>query len=157
MKECFLIIYILIVAGIFLLDLYVKNRIERTEKEGETRKILGGRLLLRRHHNRGLALNKGSGLQPLVAAISLGLTVLCTVLFILSLGKRGNLLLHTGLALLLGGAYSNTYDRLKRKFVVDYVSFPVKWKRFSDIIFNISDFCILVGALLLFVSKGSIR
>ncbi|MDE7359775.1 MAG: signal peptidase II, partial [Lachnospiraceae bacterium] len=58
-----------------------------------------------------------------------------------------------GLALLLGGAYSNTYDRLTRKYVVDYVSFPVKNRRIRRIVFNISDFCIMIGALLLVLGE----
>jgi signal peptidase II len=32
--------------------------------------------------------------------------------------------------------------------VVDYVSFPVKWQAFRKIVFNCSDFCIIIGALL---------
>lgn len=60
----------------------------------------------------------------------------------------GNRLLRVGLALLLGGAFSNTYDRLKRKYVVDYLSFGVRWKGLRRIVFNVSDFCILIGAML---------
>ena len=71
-----------------------------------------------------------------------------TVVFIVSLGHRGNNLLRLGLSLLLGGAFSNTYDRLRRGYVVDYVSFPVKWQAFRKIVFNCSDFCIIIGALL---------
>ena len=63
--------------------------------------------------------------------------------------------MRTGLAFLLGGAFSNTYDRLKRKYVVDYFSLNVKWKRLRRIVFNISDFCIMTGALLTVI--GSIR
>ena len=61
---------------------------------------------------------------------------------------RRQLVRERCLALLLGGSFSNTYDRLRRKYVVDYLSFPVKWKWFRDIVFNISDFCIIIGALL---------
>ena len=67
---------------------------------------------------------------------------------------RGNSTLKAGLAFLLGGAYSNTYDRLPRKYVVDYVSFPVKNRRFRKIVFNISDFCIMIGALLLALGEA---
>lgn len=141
-------VYFLVIACIFTADLLIKNRVEKTEKVGETRKIFSGRLLLRRHHNKGFVLNKGSGRQWFVAVCSLVLVLLCTVCFMVSLGNRGNTLLRTGLAILLGGAYNNTYDRLKRKYVVDYISFPVKWKRFSDIVFNLSDFCIAAGAFL---------
>ena len=86
--------------------------------------------------------------QSAVAALSLVLTIAATVLFGLSFGTRGNNLLRVGLAFLLGGAFSNTYDRLKRKYVVDYLSFGVKWKKLRRIVFNVSDFCIIIGALL---------
>ena len=91
----------------------------------------------------------GQGKQGLVTILSLGLTLFMTVVFLATFSFRGNSTLKAGLALLLGGAYSNTYDRLTRKYVVDYVSFPVKNKRFRRIVFNISDFCIMIGALLL--------
>ena len=71
-------------------------------------------------------------------------------LYRVAFGRAGrtNNLLRLGLALLLGGAFSNTYDRLRRGYVVDYVSFPVKWQAFRKIVFNCSDFCIIIGALL---------
>lgn len=145
-------ICILTVLGIFLGDLTIKNHVEKYiqaagEKQQE-KEILGGRLLLRRHHNRGAMLNLGEKKRPLVAAVSVVLTVLLTIVFLFSLGRRGNNLLRAGLSLLLGGSFSNTYDRLKRKYVVDYFSFPVKWEPLRRIVFNLSDFCIMIGALL---------
>ena len=80
--------------------------------------------------------------------ISVVLTAVLTVVFLLTLGTAGKGLLKWGLALLLGGAYTNTYDRLKRKYVVDYVSFNVPVKGIRRIVFNIGDFCIMIGALL---------
>ena len=141
-------ICILIVAGIFLGDLWIKAQIEKRMTEGETKRFCKGKILLRRHHNRGVMLNFLQKWQPAVAVLSLALTAIVTVLFGLSFGMRGNNLLRVGLAFLLGGAFSNTYDRLKRKYVVDYLSFGVKWKRLRRIIFDISDFCIMLGALL---------
>ena len=91
----------------------------------------------------------GEKKQGVVALISLLLTLFMTVVFLATFSFRGNSTLKAGLALLLGGAYSNTYDRLTRRYVVDYVSFPVKNQRFRRIVFNISDFCILIGALLM--------
>ena len=139
---------ILIVSGIFLGDLWIKNQIEKRMTEGETKRFCKDRILIRRYHNRGVMMSFLQKQQPVVAALSLTLTVIVTVLFGLSFGMRGNNLLRVGLAFLLGGAFSNTYDRLKRKYVVDYLSFGVKWKKLRRIIFNISDFCIIIGALL---------
>lgn len=140
--------YLLIVAGIFLLELFIKNGIERNKDESTNERICKGTLILRKYHNKGAFLDAGQRVQPLVALVSLGLTVVVTVVFVLTLGQKGRGALKVGLALLLGGAFSNTYDRLKRKYVVDYFSFNVKWKKLRRIVFNISDFCILIGALM---------
>ncbi len=140
--------------GIFLLDLFLKNRIEKNLKEGEEQPLCKGRLLIRKYHNKGAFLDAGEKKQGLVAMLSLGLTLFMTVVFLATFSFRGNSTLKAGLALLLGGAYSNTYDRLTRKYVVDYVSFPVKNKRFRRIVFNISDFCIIIGALLMALGEA---
>ena len=139
--------WILILAVIFWGDFFLKNYIENHVEEQEEREICRGKLLIRKHHNKGMMLNAGQKRRRLVAAISLIFTLILTLVFIVSLGHRGNNLLRLGLSLLLGGAFSNTYDRLRRGYVVDYVSFPVKWQRFRRIVFNCSDFCIIIGAL----------
>ncbi len=143
-----------IVATIFFGDLWIKNHIEKTVVEGSERKLLGGRLLLRKHHNKGMVLNFGDKKRPLVAAVSVVFALVMLVLFLFSLGQHGNNLLRIGLSMLLGGGFSNTYDRLKRRYVVDYVSFGVKWKGLRRVVFNISDFCIMIGALLIALGGG---
>ncbi len=146
-------IYIAIAVIIFVVDFFIKNYIELNRKEGITEKILGGAILIRKHHNRGFMMNKGSNRQTFVAVVSLVLAVCCTCMFAITLGKSGKNLLNTGLALLLGGAYSNTYDRLKRKYVVDYFSFGVPINSIRRIIFNISDICIMLGALFIVITS----
>lgn len=140
-------------AGVFLLDLLLKNRIEKSMEEGEVKPICKERLLLKRYHNKGAFLDLGAKKQGVVTGLSLLLTLAMTVVFLSTFTFRGNSVLKAGLAFLLGGAYSNTYDRLVRKYVVDYVSFPVKNKHFRKIIFNISDFCILIGAVLITIAQ----
>lgn len=139
--------------GIFVLDLLLKNWIEKRMVEGEEKPFCKGRLLVRKYHNRGAFLDIGEGKQGVVTMLSLGLTLFMTLIFLGMFRFRGNSTLKAGLTLLLGGAYSNTYDRLTRKYVVDYVSFPVKNERFRKIVFNVSDFCIMVGALLLAIGE----
>lgn len=145
------VICILIIPAVFFAELRIKNRVERyitiNGKEGG-KSLLGGRLLLRRYHNRGAMLGLGRGRGQVVTALAVMMTALTLPAFVLSLGRRGNVLLRVGLALLLGGAFSNTYDRLRRKYVVDYLSFGVRWEHLRSIVFNISDFCIILGALL---------
>ncbi|MBD5462873.1 MAG: signal peptidase II [Lachnospiraceae bacterium] len=139
--------YLAVLAGIVGFELKLKNKIEESQTEGQTENKCGGFLLIRKYHNRGAFLNTGQNRPKLITAVSVLLTAVLTVFYILTLGMAGKRLLKWGLTLLLGGAYSNTYDRLVRKYVVDYVSFNLPFG-FRKVIFNIGDFCIMIGALL---------
>ena len=144
----------LLAMAIFIIDLLIKNHVERTVAEGEEKPLLGGRLLMHKHHNKGAVLNVGERRRGLVSVLSVVLTLGATALFMMTFTCRGSRVLKVGLSLLLGGAYSNTYDRLVRRYVVDYVSFPVKNKKIRNIVFNISDFCIMIGALLMVIGSA---
>ena len=156
-----LICCILIIAGIFFGDLRIKNYIEQNGEKNRTpsdtasqpdrclpESLWSNRILLRRYHNKGAMLNLGQHRSSAVAALSVILCILMTAAFLLSFCTRGNHLLRIGLSFLLGGSFSNTYDRIKRKYVVDYFSFNVKCGGLRKIVFNISDFCIIIGSLL---------
>lgn len=140
--------FVSLITGIFMGDSYVKERMERELGPGETREVLGGRLLLRRHHNTGAMLGMGKRKGVIVTTLSLLLTAVTALVFVLSLSMYGSNVLRAGLSLLLGGAFSNTYDRLKQQYVTDYISFNVKWEPFRRLVFNISDFCIIIGVML---------
>ena len=140
--------FINLIATVFMADNYLKERMERQLPQGKTEEIWGGRLLLRRHHNPGVMLGIGKRQGTIVTSLSLLLTALSVLIFVLSLSVYGSNLLRTGLSLLLGGAFSNTYDRLKQQYVMDYVSINVKWQPVRRLVFNISDFCIIMGAKL---------
>ncbi len=146
--------YLAVISGLLGLDLGMKNYIEKNIDEGEVREKPGRLLIIRKHHNKGAFLNFGQQKRRIVTAISVLMTIMLTVIFILTLGNAGKGTLEWGLTLLLGGAYSNTYDRLFRKYVVDYVSFNVPFG-LRRVIFNIGDFCIMAGSL--FVLAASFR
>lgn len=145
--------YLCIVALIFAGELGIKNYVEKKRNAGEEKEICKGRILLRKYHNKGACMNLGEKKSNVVAGLSLILTAVLALVFLFTLTRHGNGWLKAGLSLLLGGAFSNTYDRLKRKYVVDYFSFGVKWEPLRAIVFNISDFCILIGALIIAI-KG---
>ena len=145
--------YLCIVALIFAGELGIKNYVENKRNAGEEKEICKGRILLRKYHNKGACMNLGEKKSNVVAGLSLILTAVLALVFLFTLTRHGNGWLKAGLSLLLGGAFSNTYDRLKRKYVVDYFSFGVKWEPLRAIVFNISDFCILICALIIAI-KG---
>lgn len=129
-------------------DLKLKKQVEEQIGEKQSFSLLGGFLGMQKYHNYGAFLNNGQKHPKLVCLLSVVLCLIASVIYVVTFTKKGSAMLSTGLVLLLGGAYSNTYDRLKRKYVVDYVSFP-KLKPISHVIFNISDFCIMIGAMLI--------
>lgn len=138
---------ILAAGAVFGTDQLLKKHVEQTMEIHEEKTLLRGKAVLRRYHNRGAFLNLGERKSALMRALSVGLTAGVSVLFVLTLTHKGNALLRTGLALLLGGAFSNTYDRLYRKYVVDYFSFRTGIKALDRVVFNLADFAILIGAL----------
>lgn len=158
--------YIMTLMSLFTVDSIIKHRIEKDDSVNHKSKT-SGRIVIKRHHNKGAMLNVGDGNQHLIALLSLVFSSFVTGIFVATLGRKGKKLLKTGLALILGGAYSNTYDRLRRKYVVDYFSLhlvnPEKCSsrllrrlddRFSSIVFNLGDFGIIIGAVLLVVSES---
>ncbi len=141
---------ILLTAAIFAFENFVKqNREENTENK----EYLNGNIQITTYHNYGAFLNGGDKKPFVVKMVSVLLTLGLTVLYILTFTHYGKKQLRVGLALLLGGAYSNTYDRIKRGYVVDYLNFPKLPGRIKQIVFNISDFCIMIGACLIVVKQ----
>lgn len=139
--------YISVIAGIFGGELLIKNYVEKHYTEKTEKKMMQGHIILRKYHNQGACLNLGAKWPPLVAALSVLLTIVTLIVFVCSFGQRGNALLKTGLSFLLGGAFSNSFDRVKRKYVVDYFSFRTGFKPLDRVVFNLADFAILLGAL----------
>ncbi len=139
--------YWMIVMGIFGLDTLVKNHIEKISDWDKRSGRPDSPLLIRKSHNSGMAMNLGDKYPNLTAMLSLLLTAVLTLVFLVSLLRKGKL--RAGLSLLLGGALSNTGDRLRRNYVVDYVSFNVPFKRLRKIVFNLGDFAIFLGAFMI--------
>lgn len=145
--------YILMILTIFTGELFWKDHVEREIPEGSSKKALRNTVILTKHHNYGAAFNTGERRPGIVKGISVLLTVLAAIFFIFSFGTVGKGMLKFGLSLLLGGAFSNTYDRLRRGYVVDYFRLNVPAKRIWNLIFNISDFCIVIGAVLVVLGE----
>ena len=63
-------VYIILAAGIFLLELFMKNRTEKWKEEGKEKAIWGGALRIRKYHNRGAFLNTGEKVSGFVAFLA---------------------------------------------------------------------------------------
>ncbi|WP_236354704.1 signal peptidase II [Konateibacter massiliensis] len=138
-------VYFLISAGIFALDFVVKKKVETNLEYNKPEKKWKDRLIIRKIYNRGGALNTMDSNQQFVAGFSAALTVSAVMAQLWLSGKKGLHVLKLALSMIIGGACSNVYDRIVRKYVVDYFSFNTKFKKLQDIVFNISDMFIFVG------------
>lgn len=145
-------VYILIVIAIVLLETRIKNYIEKNKQPGEQQEILNGKIIIKKHYNRGMFLNYMEDKKETVKTISGIILGLILLLFTFLLPKKGNRIFKLGLSFVLGGAISNVSDRFTRGYVVDYFSFNCK--KLKHIIFNLSDIFIFLGSLMIVLATG---
>jgi len=144
-------IYIIIVIAIVFMEYKIKNYIESNFELGEEKKILKGRITLTKYYNKGAFLNFLENKKEIIKTVSyVGLGFLL-LLFAFMLPKKGNRLYKLGITLLLGGAISNVSDRLTKGHVVDY--FTINCKKLKNVVFNLGDIAIFIGAILVFLSS----
>lgn len=141
-------LWMLLPAGIFTADYFVKKKAESWNEEKPQREILKGRIFLYRFHNRGAALNFMENKPRLLTGCTAGMTAGLAAGYVWLVLKENHTLLKAGTGMILGGAASNVWDRLHRHYVVDYFSFNTRWKSLRNIVFNLSDMFIFLGVLL---------
>lgn len=142
------LLWIQLALGLFQADLAVKQEIEMNPEFEKEQAFFGGNVRIQKLHNHGTAGSKFIGHMPAVIKTSGLVTLGSAAAFIRTLVKGGSAVQKLGYALLTGGALSNLYDRCKKGYVVDYVSFRTPWKWLSSLVFNLSDFFIFAGAIL---------
>lgn len=136
-------------AVVIALDLYTKHLIEAAFAYGDMLTITSFFDLVR-YHNQGAAfsfLADAGGWQKWFFS---GISVVAAIVITYLIQKhRTEKLFCVGLALVLGGAIGNLYDRVTLGYVVDFLNFhyrDIYWPAF-----NVADsaICIGVGSLLL--------
>lgn len=144
--------FILLTAGIFLLDFTLKEHTDSTRLQGTKQEILGGKLILRNCHNEGTAFGLCKiGKKECLSASAFALGGV-TWEFVRHLLHGGSRIAKLGLSFILGGGLSNYFDRHTKGYVTDYVSFGVKNRKVRNLVFNISDFFILTGTVIWAIS-----
>ena len=130
-------------------DLYSKHLIQQHFVFGDLHSVTSFFDLVR-YHNEGSAfgfLNDAGGWQKWFFN---GISIVASIVIIYLLKKHTNKKLFcAGLALVLGGAIGNLYDRITLGYVVDFLNFHLNnhfWPAF-----NVADsaICVGVGLLLL--------
>ena len=143
----------MIISMVFVIDLIIKFHVDSKWKTDKEEKFLNNKIILRKYYNKGAVLNAGETKPGMVMACSIAFIIALIILLVKSIANRKPTILKVGYSLILGGALNNLYDRIKKGYVVDYFSFNVKNNKFRNIIFNVSDMFILVGAIIMMISE----
>ncbi len=138
-------------AIVVVLDLYTKHLVQNAFQYGEHLTITRFFDLVR-YHNEGAAfsfLADAGGWQKWFFS---GISIIAIFVITYLLKKHQNQKLFClGLALVLGGAIGNLYDRLTLGYVVDFLSFHVNGLSWPA--FNVADSAICVGVALLLMDS----
>jgi signal peptidase II len=143
-------ILLLITALVILADRVTKNLIIHRIRPGYDIPVIPGVFRLSHVLNTGAAFSLMETWPP--NAVRLGLiafSVIAAVLVFGLLWRTGRALTATSvaLALILGGALGNLYDRVRFHHVVDFLAVRIYHYNWPD--FNVADSCIVIGACLL--------
>ena len=134
-------------------DMGIKQYIEENFEEEEERETILDGVVLRKVYNKGFCFNALDKNPDLVRKTSgilcAGLAIYDAWLFL----KKGKWLRKFGMVFLTAGAISNTYDRLIRGKVIDYIGIQWKNSRFRRLTANLADVYVVIGAAVTGVAK----
>ena len=150
MRRVFYGILTALLAGV---DLYVKKFVEKEVKEGEEELVCKDKVVIRKVYNKGFAFHTLEEKTPVVKWISLGV---CGMIagYAWNMWKTSKCLIkNLAAALVLAGGISNTYERVKKSYVVDYFGFRTKNEKFNRVTFNLGDMFIFFGGIVLTIAE----
>nr|WP_294493126.1 signal peptidase II [uncultured Mediterraneibacter sp.] len=139
-------------AGLFTADQLLKTYVEQNLDKKEERKIAGP-FVLRRIGNEGMCLGLLSEKPEIVRILALSAAGAVTLFQGAALMRRKGFWKRKGLCLLSAGAWSNTFDRFARGYVVDYIGLSLKDSKLAKLTFNLGDIFLAAGALVLSVQS----
>ena len=130
-------------AAAFLTDQFFKSQVEKDKIE-TGRQYFGDLITIKKSVNKGLIMNNLEEKPRWVLSWVSAMFGMTAYIYLLTLGKKNRKIKRLGLALMVGAAASNLYDRIKKGRVTDY--FVIKG--IPKIIFNLSDIVIILGAVI---------
>jgi signal peptidase II len=143
-------ILFLIVALVILADRLTKNWIIHHIRPGYDIPIIPGVFRLSHVLNTGAAfslLENAPANAVRIGLIAFSIVAAIIVFALLWRVGRSLTLTSVALALILGGALGNLYDRIRFHHVVDFLAVKIVHYNWPD--FNVADSCIVIGACLL--------
>ncbi|HXC94667.1 MAG TPA: signal peptidase II [Edaphobacter sp.] len=140
-------------ALVVILDRITKHIVAQQLPNGQARTIIPGFFRITDVHNTGAAFSMfAENASPAtVRNILIAFSVIAVIILFGMLWRVGRYISVTSvaLALILGGAFGNLYDRIRLHYVIDFLEVHIVHYHWPD--FNVADSCIVIGACLLLV------
>ena len=147
------LLYVQLALGLFQLDHAVKQEIEQLPEQEEEHLLPGGWQGL----SDCIIMEQPEDMPGDTWTRSIRwsscVTAGIAAMFAVGADKPDRKMEKTGYTFLLGGALSNLYDRCRKGYVTDYIRFHSPWKRLNELVFNLSDFFIMAGAVLVWLGR----
>ncbi len=147
-------LYLLIAAAVLALDQWTKWLIESHLPEMSSHEVIPGLLHISHVRNTGVAFgmfaNGGRDGSPWVLSL-FGLVALGLIAVLFYRTPEGDRGLLAALALVLGGAVGNLFDRMASGAVTDFIAVFIGSYRWPD--FNVADSAISVGLVLILLDS----
>lgn len=144
------IFYLCIALAVFLLDRWSKHAVATRIALYQHIQVIPGFFRLTHTENTGAAFSLfADSVSPWRTGLLIAFSVIALIVVSILLWKNHHAHITTGiaLALIMGGAVGNLWDRIARGRVVDFLLFYVK--RYQWPVFNLADSAIVIGACLL--------
>ena len=142
---------LLIAAVVILLDRLTKLWVVAHVPHGQFITVIPGVFRLSHVYNLGAAFSMfAESMSPTVVRNALiAFSVVAVIVVLGMIWRVGRAWSVTGVALglILGGAIGNLYDRIRLRYVVDFLEVRIYHYHWPD--FNVADSCIVIGACLL--------
>ena len=135
-------------------DMGIKQYIEDTFRKGEERGTTDSKIVIRRVHNKGFCLNTLDKYPMIIKSVSGALCGAIGAYAFRLFQERGQWGKKLGITFLGAGAFSNTFDRLVRGYVVDYYGLKCKNSKLSKITANLADLYVVIGSTIYCYKKA---
>ena len=147
------ILALAISALVVIADRVTKHLVAQQLPFGQAHTVIPGIFRITDVHNTGAAFSMfAENASPAtVRNILIGFSAIAVAVLFTMLMRTGRYLSVTSvaLALILGGAFGNLYDRIRYHYVIDFLEVHIVHYHWPD--FNVADSCIVIGAGLLLI------
>ncbi len=144
--------YLAVSLVVLILDQWTKGLVTRAFAVHESHPVIPGLFDLTYVRNSGAAFGLFASVDSSVKALILNSVAILVFLIVSGYALRTShksVRLQLGFALILGGAVGNLMDRVRFRYVVDFLDFSISGHHWPA--FNVADAAICVGVGLLFL------